>query len=129
MDRVAEAWPRGAILHLRSGAVAERSYPTSEVTGGGQEELPHIRGQVWRLGRATPCPRSGVAGKRSNPTSKEPWVQWRRRAKRSYSTFKVRRGGGEKISLVQSKEQGLCFAGPAMKRYPTSKVRETQVRW
>ena len=58
----------------------------------------------------------------------ERWLRRGRRAKRNYSTFKVRRGGGEKISLVQSKEQGLCFAGPAMKRYPTSKVRETQVR-
>ena len=43
--------------------------------------------------------------------------------------FKVRRGGGEEITLVQGKEQGLRFAGAAMKRYPTSKVRETQVRW
>ena len=42
--------------------------------------------------------------------------------------FKVRRGGGEEIPLVQGKEQWLCFAGAAMKRYPTSKVRETQVR-
>ena len=52
-----------------------------------------------------------------------------RRAERSYSTFKVRRGAGEEIPLVQGKEQRLHFAGAAMKRYPTSKVRETQVRW
>ena len=32
-------------------------------------------------------------------------------------------------TLVQSKEQQLCFTGVAMKRYPTSKVRETQERW
>ena len=43
--------------------------------------------------------------------------------------FKVRRGGCEEIPLVQGKEQWLCFAGAALKRYPTSKVRETQVRW
>ena len=42
--------------------------------------------------------------------------------------FNVRRGGGEKIPLGQGKEQRLLFAGAAMKRYPTSKVRETQVR-
>ena len=60
---------------------------------------------------------------------KEQWLRRRRRAKRSYSTFKVRRGGGEEIPLVQGKEQQLCFAGAAMKRYPMSKVRETQVRW
>ena len=48
--------------------------------------------------------------------------------KRSYSTFKVRRGSSEEISLVQGKEQQLRFAGAAVKRYPMSKVRETQVR-
>ena len=51
-----------------------------------------------------------------------------RRAKRSYSTFKVRRGGGEEIPIVQGKEQWLRFAGAAVRRYPTSKVREAQVR-
>ena len=77
----------------------------------------------------TPHPRPGVAARRSNPMSKEQWLRGCRRAKRSYSTFKVRRGGSEEIPLVQGKEQQLCFAGAAMKRYPTSKVRETQVRW
>ena len=86
----------------RSGAAAERSYPRSE---------------------------AGAAAGRSNPTSKEQWLRRGRRAYRSYSTFKVRRGGGEEIPLVQGKEQQLCFAGAAVKRYPTSKVRETQVRW
>ena len=51
-----------------------------------------------------------------------------RRAKRSYSTIKVRRGSGEEIPLIQGKEKRLCFVGTAMKRYSTSKVRETQVR-
>ena len=64
----------------------------------------------------------------SNPTSKEWWLLGRRRAERSYSTFKVRRGGGGEIILVQGKEQQLRFAGAAVKRYPMSKVRETQVR-
>ena len=52
----------------------------------------------------------------------------RRRAERSYSTFKVRRGGSEEIPLVQGKEQQLSFAAAAVKGYPMSKVRETQVR-
>ena len=47
---------------------------------------------------------------------------------RCYSTLKVRRGGSEEIPLIQGKEQWLCFAGAAMKRYPTSKIGETQVR-
>ena len=58
--------------------------------------------------------------------SKERWLRGCRRAERSYSTFKVRRGGSEEIPLVQGKEQRLHFAGAAMKRYPTPKVRETQ---
>ena len=65
---------------------------------------------------------------RSYPTSKERWLHGPSRAKRSYSTLKVRRGGPEEVPLVQGKEQQLRFAGAAVKRYPTSKVRETQVR-
>ena len=72
--------------------------------GGGQDELPHTQ------------------------MSKERWLCGRRRVERSYSTFKVRRGGPEKIPLIQGKEQRLHFAGAAVKRYPTTKVRETQVR-
>ena len=57
-----------------------------------------------------------------------PRLRGHRRAWRSYSTFKVKRGGGEEIPLVQGKEHWLRFAGAAVKRYPMSKVRETQVR-
>ena len=42
--------------------------------------------------------------------------------------MKVRKGGGEEITLVQVKERRLHFAGVAVKRYPTPKVREAQVR-
>ena len=34
-------YTRGATPRPRSGWVAERSYPASEVRGGGREELPH----------------------------------------------------------------------------------------
>ena len=78
-----------------------RSYPNSEARGGSREEQPHLQGAT-----AAGC----------------------RRAERSYSTFKVRRGGREEIPLFQGKEQWLSFAGAAVKRYPTSEVRETQVR-
>ena len=40
--------------------------------------------------------------------------------------MKVRKGDGEEIPLVQGKEQWLCFAGAAVKRYPMFKVRETK---
>ena len=63
--------------------------------------------------------------------SKEQRLCGHRRAERSHSTFKVRRGSGEEIPLVQGKEQWLRFAGAGVKRHPTSKVRETQKdgRW
>ena len=90
--------------------------------------------EAWSRG-STPCPRPGAAAGRSYPTPEVRgggpevrWLHWRRRAQRSYSMFKVRRGGGEEIPLVHGKEQQLRFAGVAMKRYPTSKVREMQVR-
>ena len=70
-----------------------------------------------------------MADEWSNPMSKEWQLRGRRRAKRSYCTFKVRRGGSEEIALVQGKEQRLHFDAAALKRYPMSKVRETQVRW
>ena len=64
-----------------------------------------------------------MAAERSNPMSKEQQLHRFRRAERSYSTFKVRRG-----ELVQGKEQWLRFAGAGVERQPRSKVRETQVR-
>ena len=70
-----------------------------------------------------------ILTERSNPMSKERWLHGHRRAKRSYSMFKVRRGGSEEIPIVQGKEQQLRITGAAVKRYPMSKVRETQVRW
>ena len=51
------------------------------------------------------------------------WLHGLSRVYRSYSTFKVRSGVSEEIYLVQGKSQLLHFAGAAMKRYPTSKVR------
>ena len=80
-------------------------------------------------GRSHPAPEPGVAARRSNPTSKERWLGGRRRAQRSYPTLKVRKGSDEEIPFVQGKEQRLHFAGADVKRYPTPKVRETQVRW
>ena len=70
-----------------------------------------------------------MAAERSNLTSKEQRLCGHRRAERSYSAFKVSSGSHEEIPLVQGKEQQLRFAGAAMKRYPMSKLRETQVRW
>ena len=80
----------------------------------GQEELPHVQGQGRWPGGATPRPRSSGCAGAEGPSS---------------LMLEVMKGGGEEISFVQGKEQWLRFAGAAVKRYPTSKVRETQVRW
>ena len=53
-----------------------------------------------------------------NPRSKEQRLRGHRRAERSYSMFKVRRGGRVEIPLVQGKEQWLRFAGAAVKKTP-----------
>ena len=94
--------------------MAERSYPTIEERGGGWE-CQAAMAQEWLRGD-TPGPRSQAAAERSYPMSKERWLHGHRRAKRSYSTFKVRRGGGEEVPLVQGKEQRWLFAGAAVKR-------------
>ena len=52
----------------------------------------------------------------------------RRTAERKYPMSKVNSGGHEEIPYIQGQEQWLCFAGAAMKRYPTFKVRETKIR-
>ena len=51
--------------HPKSGAVAERSYPMSEVRGGSREELSSVGGQGRQPRGVTPCPRSGTAAWRS----------------------------------------------------------------
>ena len=88
---------------------AERSYPTSEVRGrsgrtpcrkgGGQEELPHIRGQGQRP-RVPGCDSAGTA-KRSYPASGV-----RGGDKRSYPASEVRAAAGR--SYPTSKEWWLC---------------------
>ena len=60
--------------------------------------------------------------------SKEWWLHRHKKARRSHSMFKVRRGGAEERPLVQGEEPQLRFPGAAMTLYLTSKVRETQVR-
>ena len=60
----------------------------------------------------------------NNPMYEERQLRRRRRAERSFSMLKVRRGSCEEIPLIQGKEQWLRFAGAAVKRYPTFKVRQ-----
>ena len=80
--------------------MAERSYPSPKVRVGGREELPHVQG--------------AVAVREQEGQEELLHIQGQE--------------GGREIPLIQGKEQRLCFAGAAVKRYPTSEVRETQVR-
>ena len=105
-------------------SLAERSYPSPKVRGSdrecqaasAQEQLrggtPGLR-SGRRLKGATTCHRSREAAERSNPTSKEQWLQGCRRAERSYSTSKVWRGGREEIPLVQGKRNTSKTVGIA----------------
>ena len=85
-------------------SVAMRSYPSPKVRGGDQERQAATAQKRPR--GATPHLRSGVVAERSYPMSKE---RLRRRAERSYSTFKVRRGSREEIPLVQVRSSGCAL--------------------
>ena len=65
------------------------------------------------LRRATPRLRSGEEAERNNLMSKELGLLGQMRAKRSYSTFKVRRADHEKIPLFQSKRYPSKMVGVA----------------
>ena len=119
--------PRGVTPCLRSGPVAEsarlrqrrnaeKSYPASasEARGSG--------------GRSNPMPKARGGGREEQPHVQGAVAVRTKEGLEELFHVKVRRGSGEEIPLVQGNEQQLCFAGAAVKRYPTSKVRETQVR-
>ena len=78
------------------------SNPTPKARGSSQERHPHVQ---------------GVVAVRVQEGLEEP------------SYIEGQEGKREEIPLTQGKEQRLCFAGGAVKRYPTPKVREIQVRW
>ena len=82
--------------------VAKWSYPTPKVRGSGREEQPHVQGAVATRAQEGQEELLHVQGQEGQPY---------------------------KIPFIQGKEQWPCFAGAAVKRYPTSKVRETQLRW
>ena len=86
---------------MRSRAAAGRNYPKPEARVSSWEDQPHIQ---------------GAAAVQAQEGREE------------LLHVKVRRGDGEEITLIQGKEQWLRLTRAAVKRYPTSKVRETQVR-
>ena len=68
-----------------------RSNPTPEAKGSSREEQPHSQGAVAALAQ------EGL----EEPSHTEGQEGWQ-----------------EELPLIQGKEQRLCFAGAAVKRYP-----------
>ena len=69
-----QEWPRGATPCPRSGGVAERRYPASEVRGGRREEIPHtLKPEARGGGRKellhTPTPEARGGGREEQPHS------------------------------------------------------------
>ena len=89
---------------------AERSYPSSEVRGGGREELPRVRGQGRRLRGATPRPRPGAAPEaRGGGQEEQPYVQGvvavqAQEGLEEPSHIEGQEGWWEEIPLIQGKE-------------------------
>ena len=100
---------------------AKRSYSASEVRGDGREEPPLISGQAEPMARGCGWEEQshtqGVVAVPAQEGLEDP------------SHVKGQEGWQEEKSLVQGKEQCVCFAGAAMRRYSMPKVRKTQVRW
>ena len=83
--------------YVSTGAAERSCCPTSEVMGGSLEEQPHVQ---------------GLAAARAKEGQEE------------LLNIQGQEGRCEEIPLIQGKEQWLHFAGAAMKRYPTPKVRK-----
>ena len=108
--------------------VAGRRYPLSDVKHKGREEPPHVRGHGWHL-RPGAAPETRVSGQEEQPHAQGVVAVRVQEGLEEPSHVGGQEGWREEILLIQGKEQRLCFAGAAVKRYPTPKVRETQVRW
>ena len=51
-----------------------------------------------------------------------------KRGREELPHMQIRGSSSEELPYFQGKEQWQSFAGAAVKTYPTSKVRETQIR-
>ena len=85
----------------KARAATGSSNPTPKASGGGREGQLHVQGVV---------------------------AVWAQEGLEEPSHVEGQEGWREEIPLIQGKKQQLCFAGAAVKRYPTPKVRENQVK-
>ena len=123
----AQAWLRGATPRPRLEAEARRS-PCQR--GGGQEELPHVRGQGQRPRGATHHPRSGAAAEsarlRQCRSSREelPHVQGQGRQPGGATPW-PRSGGCMGTGGPRGATPCSRSGGAVVRRYPSSKVRSS----
>ena len=121
---------------MPSALRAAESYPKSEVRDSSLEcqaakVQEQLRGDTPRLrsgaaaGRSNLMPKARAVTRRSNPSPRSGGCPGTGGA----IPNEGQEGQWEEIPLIQGKKQRLCFAGAAVKRYPTPKVRETQVKW
>ena len=73
---------------------------------------PEARGGSWK---EPPTPEARARSQEEQPRSSTAQAQ---EGLEELSHVEIRNGGGKEIRLIQGKEQRLCFAGAAVKRYP-----------
>ena len=114
----------------QAGALSTaKSYPASEVRGGGREEEPGAEARDNGGREEQPhAPGQGGDEEEQPHTHGVVAVQAQEGLEEPFHV-EGQEGQREEIPLIQGKEQRLCFAGAVVKRYLVPEVRETQVRW
>ena len=113
--------PTTSLKEWRAAAEQHRSCWSS------REEASHIQGQEQQICFAgLPMKRYPTSRVGSSRSALLDWL-WRDIPRpRSGAADLLCWTGYEEIPHVQGQEQQICFAGLAMKRYPTSKVRSSR---
>ena len=75
MEQEPQEWPRGDTPHPRSGAVAKRRYPMSEVRSISREETPHLQGK-WNPSKMVGAEREHQRADRLKPQSLANLITW-----------------------------------------------------
>ena len=94
-----------------------RSHPEPEAGGGSWEESPPTRGQGWHL-RPGAAPETRVSGQEEQPHAQGVVVVREQEGLQEPPLIEGQEELREEIPLIKGKEQWLCFAGAAVKRYP-----------
>ena len=77
----------------------------SELSGSSLEEPPHVRGQGWRPGGPTPCPRPRVVARRTYPTLKARGCGWEEQPHLQGAVAAPSQEGLEELLHVKGQEE------------------------